>query len=171
MILARLHRYCVALGKPTAVIGILGLMLIAVITILAVVARAVFNHPLVWSHDAASLIIIIVVASCFPTGVLQRKHIAIEFLGAALGQRANRWLTAFGAAVTTIALAGLAWQLTGFAIQETQGHGSTIVMRIPTGPVWWLAAIVVWAAVPMQILVTLQAITGTLSRQTDGDHV
>lgn len=171
MTLKQLHAYGIALGKPTAVIGILGLMIIALVTIAAVVSRAVFNQPLVWSHDIASLIIIIVVASCFPTGVLQRKHIAIEFLGAALGPTANRVLTAFGAMVTTVALAGLAWQMTGFAIQETVGNGSTIVTRIPTGPVWWLAAIVVWAAVPMQFLVTLQAITGTLTHQKDGDQL
>jgi len=167
----RLERLSIGLSRPTALIGILGLMLIALITVASVVARAVFNYPLIWAHDASSLLIIIIVATCFPTGVMLRKHVAIEFLGGALGSRAHRWLTAFGALVTSAALAVLAWQMTVIAGQETAGHASTVVARIPTGPLWWLAAVIVWVSVPMQGLVTLLIITGKVAPVADGDHV
>jgi len=166
----RLQRFSLGLSRPTALIGILGLMLIALITVASVVARAVFNYPLIWAHDVSSLLIIIIVATCFPTGVMLRKHVAIEFLGGALGSGAHRRLTAFGAMVTTVALTVLAWQMAVIAAQETAGHASTVVARIPTGPLWWLAAVIVWVSVPMQVLVTLQIITGKASPVADGDH-
>lgn len=160
-ILDRLQQLGIQISKPTAIIGVLGLFLIAVITIATVVARAVFNYPLIWGHDLASLIIIVVVATCFPTGVMLRKHVAIEFLGDGLGAKWYRRLDFFGALVTAIALAVLAWQMSVIADQETAYNSSTIVARIPTGPVWWLASILVWASVPLQFIVTFHILTGT----------
>ncbi|WP_323037627.1 TRAP transporter small permease [Pararhodobacter sp.] len=159
-LLDRLQRLGIQISKPTAIIGVLGLLMIAIITILTVTARAVFNHPIVWGHDVASLIIIVVVATCFPTGVMLRKHVAIEFLGSALGPKGARVLDFFGALVTAFALTVLAWQMSVIADQETAYNSTTVVTRIPTGPVWWLASIIVWVSVPLQFVVTFQILTG-----------
>ncbi|WP_341864212.1 TRAP transporter small permease [Gymnodinialimonas sp. 57CJ19] len=166
-----LHRVVTQISKPTAIIGILGLLAIACVTLASVTARAVFNSAIVWAHDAASLIIIIVVATCFPTGVLLRKHVAIEFLGGALGPRWTRILDTFGAVITTVALAVLAWQMTVIAGQEVAYNSTTTVARIPTGPVWWAAAIIVCVSVPMQVIVTLRIAAGTSTRDAKEDHV
>lgn len=170
--LNHLESLAIGISKPAALIGVLGLLMIAVITIATVVARSVFNAPLVWGHDVASLIIIVVVATCFPTGVMQRKHVAIEFLGAALGPRGERVLNTFAALITTIAMVVIAWQVTKLAGQEAAMRGSTIVARIPTAPVWWLAAGIVWLSVPMQLLVTFQAAVGrNAANQSAGGEV
>lgn len=167
----RLHQLCTRISKPTAIIGVLGLFMIAAITIVSVVARAVFSYPIIWGHDIASLIIIIVVATCFPTGVMLRKHVAIEFLGAGLGPKWSQRLDFFGALVTAIALTFLAWQMTVIAGQEVAYNTSTIVARIPTGPVWWLAAIIVWVTVPMQFIVTLWIASGKYGKARKEDHL
>lgn len=156
----RLYELAKQISKPTAIIGVLGLLMIALITIVSVTARAVFSYPIIWGHDIASLIIIIVVATCFPTGVMLRKHVAIEFLGAGLGPKWAQRLDTLGAAVTTIALGFVAWQMSVLAGQEVAYNTSTIVVRIPTGPVWWIAAIIVWISVPMQAIVTLHIASG-----------
>lgn len=156
----RLYQLAKQISKPTAIIGVLGLLMIALITIVSVTARAVFSYPIIWGHDIASLIIIIVVATCFPTGVMLRKHVAIEFLGAGLGPKWAKRLDTFGALVTTIALGFVAWQMSVLAGQEVAYNTSTIVAQIPTGPVWWAAAIIVWVSVPMQLIVTLHIATG-----------
>lgn len=170
-IINRLQRLGIQISKPTAIVGVLGLLMIAIITIATVTARAVFNYPIIWGHDLASLIIIVVVATCFPTGVMLRKHVAIEFLGSALGPKGDRVLDFFGALVTAIALTVLAWQMSVIADQETAYNSSTIVARIPTGPVWWLAAIIVWVSVPMQFVVTLQILTGKAPKESKEDHL
>ncbi len=158
------------ISKPTAIIGVLGLLMIALVTIATVVARAVFNYPIIWGHDFATLVIIIVVATCFPTGVMLRKHVAIEFLGNALGGKWSRRLDFFGALVTSAALSVLAWRMTVIAQEETAYNTSTIVAQIPTGPVWWLAAILVWASVPLQFIVTLHIIAGSRPDAAKEDH-
>jgi len=167
----RLHTLATRISKPTAIIGVLGLFMIAVITIVSVTARAVFSYPIVWGHDIASLIIIIVVATCFPTGVMLRKHVAIEFLGHALGRKWSQRLDFFGALVTAIALTVLAWQMTVIAGQEVAYNTSTIVARIPTGPVWWLAAVIVWITVPMQFIVTLYIAAGKYRKKPKEDQL
>ena len=170
-IIDRLQSLGMQISKPTAIIGVLGLFLIAIITVLSVTARAVFNSQIIWGHDVASLIIIIVVATCFPTGVMLRKHVAIEFLGAGLGPKWTRYLDTFGALVTAIALTFLVWQMTVIAEQETAYNTSTIVTRIPTGPVWWLAAIIVWVSVPLQFIVTARVATQDSSKDVKEDQL
>lgn len=170
-LLDRLEIFADRLSKPTAIVGILGLLLIALITIATVIARAVFNYPIVWGHDAASLIVIVLVAACFPAGVMQRKHIAIEFLNPVVGQTGQRILGAMAAVFTAVALTVVAWQVTVVAGEETAARATTIVARIPTGPAWWIAAAVVWAAVPMQIIVTFQAAAGRERPQNKDDHL
>ena len=156
----RLYELAKQISKPTAIIGVLGLLMIALITIISVTARAVFSYPIIWGHDIASLIIVIVVASFFPTGVMLSKHVACEFLGSGLGPRWGKRLDTLGAFVTTIALGFVAWQMSVLAGQEMAYKTSTIVVRIPTGPVWWVAAIIVWISVPMQAIVTLHIASG-----------
>lgn len=170
-IIDRLHLLCTRISKPTAIIGVLGLFMIAIITIISVTAREVFSYPIIWGLDIAGLIIIIVVATCFPTGVMLRKHVAIEFLGAALGRKWTQRLDFFGALVTAIALTVLAWQMTVVAGQEVAYNTSTIVVRIPTGPVWWLAAVIVWVTVPMQFIVALYIASGKYGKARKKDHL
>ena len=62
--------------------------------------------------------------------------------------------------ILTIALGFVAWQMSVLAGQEVAYKTSTIVVRIPTGPVWWVAAIIVWISVPMQAIVTLHIASG-----------
>jgi len=167
----RLYKLANQISKPTAIIGVLGLFMIAAITIISVTARAVFSYPIIWGLDIAGLIIIIVVATCFPTGVMLRKHVAIEFLGGALGHKWSQRLDFFGALVTGIALTVLAWQMTVLAGQEVAYNTSTIVARIPTGPVWWLAAIIVWVSVPMQFIVAFRIAAGKYRKASKEDHL
>lgn len=170
-IIERAQSFGLLISKPTAIVGVLGLLMIATVTIMSVVARAVFNAPLVWGHDLSTLIIIIVVATCFPTGVMLRKHIAIEFLGSALGPRGQRILDTLGALVTAVALTGLAWQMTVVASEETAYKTTTIVTRIPMWPVWWTAAALVWASVPLQLVVLLNVALGTRGQSSKEEHL
>jgi hypothetical protein len=73
--------------------------------------------------------------------------------------------------VTSVALTILAWRMTVIAQEETAYNTSTIVAQIPTGPVWWLAAVLVWASVPLQFIVTLHIIAGAHDNAAKEDHL
>lgn len=154
-LLLRVERWSEAISKPTAIIGVAFLLLASALTIMDVVSRWVLGKPLIFVPDLFGLSIILVVASTFPTGVLQRKHVAIDFFGTWLGRHASRVLDSLAALATTLFMAVLAWQVTEVAISKAAENDYTYVMRLPTGPVWWLAAIIIWLSVPMQFVVFL----------------
>ncbi len=152
-LLLRAERWSEAISKPTAIIGVAFLLVASSLTIADVFSRWVFSKPLIFIHDLFGLSIILVVAATFPTGVLQRKHVAIDFFGTWLGRRASRVLDSFAALMTAVFLAVVAWQVTDVAINKAAINDYTYVLRIPTAPVWWFAAIIIWISVPMQIVV------------------
>lgn len=154
-LLLRAERWSEMISKPTAIIGVAFLLLASGLTIADVVSRWVFSKPLIFIHDLFGLSIILVVAATFPTGVLQRKHVAIQFFGTWMGRHASRLLDAFAALLTAVFLAVVAWQVTEVAMNKADINDYTYVLRIPTAPVWWFAAIIIWISVPMQIVVFL----------------
>ncbi|WP_204114506.1 TRAP transporter small permease [Shimia biformata] len=141
------------ISKPTALIGILALLGIAILTIANVLGRWLLNQPLIGIHDLFGLAIVIVVAACFPTGVMQRRHVSIKFLGLALGPKATRVLDSVAALVLAVFLAIIAWQVTVEAIEKTSSGEYTLVLKLLTGPVWWAASLILWISVPMQLVV------------------
>lgn len=170
-LLLRAERLSIAISKPTAIIGVIFLLAASGLTIADVFSRWVLGKPLIFIHDLFGLSIILVVAATFPTGVLQRKHVAIQFFGTWLGRHASRVLDSFAALMTAIFLAVVAWQVTEVAITKGEINDYTYVLRIPTAPVWWFAAIIIWISVPMQIVVFfLQLTSGKTSHNAELPH-
>lgn len=160
-LLKRAERWSELISKPTAIIGVAFLLLASGLTIADVFSRWVFDKPLIFIHDLFGLSIILVVAATFPTGVLQRKHVAIQFFGTWLGRHGSRVLDSFAALMTAVFLALIAWQVTDVAMNKAATNDYTYVLRLPTAPVWWFAAIIIWVSVPMQIVVFLLQLLGT----------
>lgn len=154
-LLLRAERWSEAISKPTAIVGVAFLLIASGLTIADVFSRWVFSKPLIFVHDLFGLSIILVVAATFPTGVLQRKHVAIEFFGSWLGRHASRVLDSLAALLTAIFLAVVAWQVTDVALSKAATNDYTYVLRLPTAPVWMFAAAIIWISVPMQVLVFL----------------
>jgi len=168
-LLLRAERLSEAVSKPTAIIGVIFLLAASGLTIADVVSRWAFGKPLIFIHDLFGLSIILVVAATFPTGVLQRKHVAIQFFGTWLGRHASRRLDAFAALMTAIFLAVVAWQVTLVAMDKAAINDFTYVLRLPTAPVWWFAAIIIWISVPMQVVVFFLQLFG-LTKPKDAEH-
>ena len=168
-VLRQAHRVANWISKPAALLGVLALLGVAGLTIANILGRWLLNAPIIGTHDLFGLVIIIVVAACFPTGVMQRKHVAIQFLGAGLGPKAGRAFDTFAAFLTAAFLAIIAWQLTIDAIDRMQSGEYTLVLKIATAPVWLVAAIAVWVSVPMQLVVTAMLATG-LEQGEQGEY-
>lgn len=129
-----------AAARGVAAGGVLALLALSLAVVADVLMRWLFRAPILAVADLAPLVTAAAIAACFPAAVAQRQHIAVTALGDRLGGRIA-WLLEAGAAVAVLAFFGLAaWQLVLHARAIAAGNETTLVLRIPTGPAWWLVA-------------------------------
>jgi TRAP-type C4-dicarboxylate transport system permease small subunit len=118
-----------------AVIGLLGL---AAFTTLDVLLRWLFARPIPGLVDLVTLGGAVLLAACMPWVTASRGHIAIDAIGRSAGPRVRRALDLFGAVVTFVFFAVLAWQYVGFAREMYVTGERMAVLRWPVWP-WWTA--------------------------------
>ena len=133
-----LHDRARRLALGLAVLGGCCLLLLAIGTFVDVLLRYGFARPIRGFVDVTALAGAVALSACMPHVVATRGNIAVDFLGQALGPRANRWLHAFGALMTAGFFSLMAWQYARFAL-EMKATGETMaVLRWPVWP-WWSA--------------------------------
>lgn len=159
--------------RRVAFIGLIGLLIVAIVTMVDVLLRWLFSAPIEGYEDITGLLFGIIVAACFPAGLLQGHNITIRFLGKGIGRRGNLWMEAFGAAATFIFFVCLVWQIGAYALDETVNNRFTQTLELPTGPSWWAATAILLLCIPVQFIVMvvdfLRAVTGEVPEAPDDD--
>lgn len=141
-----------AAARGAAAAGVAALLLLSLAVVADVLMRWLFRAPILAVADLAPLVTAIAVAACFPAAVAHRQHVAVTALGERLGGRARRMLD-LGGALAVLAFFGLAaWQLGLHAAQISAVKETTLVLRLPTGPAWWLVAALVGFAALCAVL-------------------
>ena len=148
---AHAHR----LAQALAVMGGCALLLLAIGTGVDVLLRYGFARPIRCVVDVSALAGAVALAACMPWVVANRGHIAVDFLGQALGPRARRRLDDFGALVTAGFFALMAWQYVRFALELRATGETTAVLRWPAWP-WWAAVALFIALAAVVGLATLR---------------
>jgi TRAP-type C4-dicarboxylate transport system permease small subunit len=138
-----------------AFLGFLFLLLIAVAIVLDVLLRWLFDAPIEWVDDLSQLAFAVAIAACFPAGLLQGHNIAIRFLGKGVGRRGAHWLEFFGALLTLIFFAFVAWQFVVLVIESYGSGDTTMTVQAVTWPWWLVTAVIVIFCVPVQVAVFL----------------
>src|SRR6056297_710096 len=90
-------------------LGVAGLLAIAGLSVADIALREGLGTPLHGAHDIAGLATIIIIASCFPAGLLERRQIQVRLLGGALGGGVARVLDTIGAVAMLAMFALIAW--------------------------------------------------------------
>ncbi len=168
--LEEIERRLSHVSRITGGVGVCGLLVVAVLTVADILARWLANAPLAGVDDISKLTIIVVIAACFSAGLFERRQIQIQFLGSALGARASAIFDAFGAIATTVMFALMTWQVAIYAADVTSTGETTFLLRIPVGPVWWIATILLAACIPMQAIVSLSEIVRAITRAGPPDR-
>jgi TRAP-type transport system small permease protein len=155
-----------------ALIGMLGLVVLTLMTNFDVLMRWLFDRPIDGVSDIAPLIIAIVVASFFPFAIAGRHHITIGFLGTALGPRARVWLEAFAGCVTLAFFVALAWQFIIYTIDLRAVGQTTWAVQIPVAPFWTVVCLflVVSAAVQFSLVLCQLEHAWNISGDDDGSR-
>lgn len=135
--------------------GFFALIIVAVATSIDVTSRYFFSAPIDGLDDIAHLVFAIVVAGCFPAGLLQGHNITIRFFGKAVGPRVERFLEVFGATLTLIFFILLAWQFALMTLDYGSSGRNTMTVELPIAPWWWVTTSVIMFCVPVQLLVLI----------------
>ncbi len=139
--------------RRIATIGFTGLVIIAVLTMADSMARYLWLPRIPGFNDFNQVIFAIVIATCFPAGLLRANNITIRFLGAALGPGPRRWLETFGAVLTLAFFSMLAWRFVFMTADFQVNHRVTETIEMPVAPWWWLTTAIMVLCVPIQVWV------------------
>ena len=142
--------------RVIAMIGLVCLVILTLATIADVLMRWVLNSPLDGVHDLYKLVIAVVVGSFFPVALIERHHISITFLGAAVGRRANIFLTHFSNIMLFGFLVLICWQLTKYVFEVADTGETTWILQWAVAPWWAAATACIYICLPVQALVTIK---------------
>jgi len=153
--LASLENLSRQFSKWLAMLGLIGLVVLAMLTIADVMMRWLFSDPLDGISDLYRLLVALVVASLFPSAFAERGHISITFLSAIL-PRAGRKAVAVLASIVTLAFTGvIGWQFILYCMEVYEAGETTWLLGISVTP-WWIGVTaLLLLCIPVQLIVLL----------------
>ncbi len=164
-----LERVITRFSRVIALIGLIGMLTLAVATVCDVFARWLFSAPITGVRDLSKLFIAVIIASCFALGIAERSNITIRFVGSALRPRGRYSLEAFGNLVTMLVFAVIAWGSWAYTNELAIDGERTLVLGWSFSPWWRIVSVLFGICVPVQLFIFLQslgcAITGKTERE------
>jgi TRAP-type C4-dicarboxylate transport system permease small subunit len=145
-----------AATRILALIGFAGLVAICLVTMYDGLARYFWLPRVRGFRDFGEVIFAVLIASCFPIGLLRNQNIAVTFLGKALGPRLNAVFNLFAALVTLLGFALIAYAL--YIRTGGLGMRATRTGFMLVAPWAWAATIIMASAVIVQIWIVLARI-------------
>ena len=140
-------------AEALALIGFASLVLICMITLYDGLARYLWLPRVPGFRDFGEVIFAVLIASCFPIGLLRNQNITVTFVGTALGPRAAAVLNLLAAVAVLIGFAIIV-----YALYLRTGNLGVRMSRtgfFRLAPWAWLATSVMAMAVVVQVWVVL----------------
>ncbi|MEE8396591.1 MAG: TRAP transporter small permease [bacterium] len=150
---ARIEHRAAAGSRWIAVTGLIVLVAVALVTIGDVLLRWLFNSPVDGVTEVSRLMVAIAIASFFPVALADRHHVAITFLGGALGPRARAWLEALSALVTSLFFLIVGWQFILYTLDLNASGETTWMLGWKVAPWWAVTTFFMLLCIPVQIIV------------------
>lgn len=175
MALVRLDRFLRIGARWLALVGFAGLLALAIMMTADAILRTFFSAPLHGVNDVSAVVMAVVIASCIPANLADRKNISVEVLGAVLGVRANEWLALFSSLVIFVVIALMAWEFIPFVEGMYTSGRRTWVLAWPIWPWWSVATVFLYYAALIQASNVIKDISAVIrnygSRTPDGGSV
>ena len=134
-----------------ALVGFSALVGLIALTALNVSLRYLLLPRIPGFDDYGQLLYPVIIASCFPIGLLTNKNIAITFLGMAMPAPIRRGLNLFASLLVLLFFVLVAYRFIWMTLDSEGSVTPTVLM--PTTPTWWVATVLLWLTVPVQIWV------------------
>jgi TRAP-type C4-dicarboxylate transport system permease small subunit len=122
-----LQRLCDA----SATIGGVVLVAIACVTVVSVIGRAFFSHPILGDVELVQLGCAVVVASFLPYTQFRRANIIVDFFTTGASEKTQSKLDAFGTLLYSLVLGLVAWRVTVGGIDIKANQETSMLMALP----------------------------------------
>jgi TRAP-type C4-dicarboxylate transport system permease small subunit len=126
-----LERWLQRLCDVSAAIGGVVLVAIACMTVVSVVGRSAFSHPILGDVELVQLGCAVVVASFLPYTQFRRANIIVDFFTTRAPVRSQRLMDAFGTLLYTLVLALVCWRVAVGGIDIHAARESSMLMNLP----------------------------------------
>ena len=113
--------------------------------------------------DYGEVVYPLVIASCFPAGLLRQTNVTVRVFGKVGGGRFNAWLETFSALVVLFFFSILAWQLSKLTGKYADAGRTTRTIGIPLAPWWWITTAIMATCVPVQFYIFVSWLRAALS--------
>lgn len=148
--LTRLDR----LTQTVAIIGFVGLVVMALLIFYDGAARWLGAPRISGFADFGEVIFPLVIASCFPAGLLRQTNVTVRVTGKLAGPRVNAALEFLAALITLIFFAILVWQFVLLTAKYGAAGRTTRTIGVPLAPWWWGTTAIMALCIPVQVVVT-----------------
>jgi TRAP-type C4-dicarboxylate transport system permease small subunit len=138
--------------RLAGIVSMAGLFLIALLTVVDVGLRWLFNAPIEGQSDIAEALLPIIIAATFVSAAWGRPHVGIRFAGAVLGRTVRRILDVLSDLSIAVFLALIVIQFWNYAGEIADEHRQTWVLQIPLYPFWYATAVLLGITTAVQLL-------------------
>ena len=160
--------------QTTAIIAFAGLVVMALLIFYDGSARYLNLPRISGFSDYGEIVYPLVIAACFPAGLLRQNNVTIRLLGNFCGKRVNAVLELFAAIVTLVFFTILAWQLVLLTIKYWEGGRTTRTIGLPLAPGWCITTAIMTICVPVQLYVVVAwlraLVEGSTPAHSNLDH-
>lgn len=163
--LARLEAQTLRATRWLALGACSTLLAISIVTLADVLLRWLFSAPIRGFFDFAVIAMAVAGSACFPALLARRGNITIRIVGKLLGRRATRLLDAFGALVTLLFFAAMAWQYVHFTFDLARSGERLAILRWQVWPWWTVVTLMIASSTLVAAIVLLFIIRGHVSAE------
>ena len=168
-LLSRLDARSVTATRRVALIGVLGMLSIAIATILDVLLRWALNAPITGLNEIVEMGIAVAIAATFPAGAAQRVNLAVDVFASGWGEVVVGWLKFTGAALLLIFFTLLCWRMGVLAVELKESLTTTMYFEWPKYPFVWAIAVLLGATVMTQAIAATAALRDAMNGDGGGD--
>ena len=156
----------IRLTRIVALVGLLALLIIALATLVDVVARWAFASPIAGVYDLSTLFIAVAMAACFPAALASRHNIRATFFADLMPVRVQKVFEAIAELFTLAFFSLLAWQLVIYCQELIESGETSFILEVPIAPWWIVATVLFLLCIPVQAIVALGAISDAVTGKT-----
>lgn len=125
------ERVLESLCDASATVGGMVLVAIASVTVVSVIGRAFFSHPILGDVELVQLGCAVVVASFLPYTQFRRANIIVDFFTANASMHRQNQLDGLGTFLYTVVMALVAWRVAVGGIDIKAAQETSMLMALP----------------------------------------
>lgn len=131
------------------------------ITFIDVAGRKLFVKPLYGGYEITEFLMGMLIFCALPLITAREGHVTIDVLDRLVPERWRRWQQVIVTAISTVALAYIAWRLWALSFEHVKNREVTMTLHIPHGPFARLFAVMSALSAVASLVIFWEYLRGT----------